>query len=169
MHRQFLIAGVLALLSSCAASPRADEAQAAGARRAAAQPEAAREVPRSGLPGQQLAPGECGLFLWSQTDISKFVFFARSAQPTALLLIDDQPVDVTLEAAGGDIFGEFLTDLVYRVPQTGQQVSIGYTPGDDLVGGARVSSGRISYTDADGWTRVLPVLGVRACQLAADR
>lgn len=168
MHRQIIMLSIVAFLSSCAASPRDDQSQTTDNRQVR-QPEATSEVPPSGLPSQQLAPGECGLFLWSQTDISKFVFFTKSAQPMALLLLEDRPVNVTLDEAGGDIFGQFLTDLAYIVPQTGQRVSISYAAGEELVGGARVSAGRITYQDSEGWTRVLPVLGVRACQPTADR
>ncbi|MEL7130173.1 MAG: hypothetical protein AAGK23_11560 [Pseudomonadota bacterium] len=123
------------------------------------------DVPGIGLPAQTLAIGECGLFLWSQTDLSRFTFFAKAGASEALLLFNGAPTDLALTATRGDIFGQFLTDLTYRIVSTGQEITVTYTPGEPLEGGARVSSGRISYKTPDGWTTVLPVVGVRACQL----
>ncbi|MEM9670584.1 MAG: hypothetical protein AAF950_16835 [Pseudomonadota bacterium] len=119
---------------------------------------------RTGLPPQSLRAGECGLFLWSQTEITQLVFFARAGESSASVFLDGAPTPLTLRSAKGDIFGQFLTDLEYTVSNAERALSVVYTPGEELEGGARISSGRISYIDAEGWTRVLPVLGVRACQ-----
>ncbi|MEO0882945.1 MAG: hypothetical protein AAFY34_09435 [Pseudomonadota bacterium] len=123
---------------------------------------------RSGLPPQRLDPGDCGLFLWSQTEITRLVFFARAGENVASVFIEDGAVPLTLTRARGDIFGQFLTDLTYVIPASDRQISVTFTPGEELEGGARISSGRISYMDSEGWTRVLPVLGVRACQPLLD-
>ncbi|MEM6898983.1 MAG: hypothetical protein AAF583_04340 [Pseudomonadota bacterium] len=119
---------------------------------------------RSGLPPQSLEAGECGLFLWSQTEITRLIFFARAGDNAASVFVENETVSLRLNVAGGDIFGQFLTDLIYDAQSLGGEVNVIYTPGEELEGGARISSGRISYVDSEGWTRVLPVLGVRACQ-----
>ena len=158
--------GIISIgLVACAATPSegASPSRSAGSGVAVAE----ADVPRAGLPAQSLNPGECGLFLWSKTDISQFVFFARAGNSDALILLEDRPESVELAQARGAIFGQFLTDLTYIVRSSGQEISVSYTPGEVLTGGARVSNGRISYSGADGWTRVVPVLGVRACQPTA--
>ena len=120
-------------------------------------------LPQSGLGPQDLAPGECGLFLWSQTDVSKFIFFSRALSGQALLAQGDTPITLTQTNAGGDIFGQFTTEMIYG-SETGNSYALLITPGDDLDGGQRLESGLMTITDPEGWITKLPVLGVRACQ-----
>ncbi|MEL7480866.1 MAG: hypothetical protein AAGJ29_04845 [Pseudomonadota bacterium] len=154
----FILASLL--LGACAATPQDEDDGST----VAPQPSVTEGVPRSGLPAQRLGPGECGLFLWSKTDISRFVFFAKSGSQQALFLYEDAPTSLALVQSAGDVFGQFLTDLTYVIPETGREIMISYAPGEELLGGARISSGRISYRADDGWTHVLPILGVRSCQ-----
>ncbi len=115
------------------------------------------------LPPQTLGPNECGLFFWSQTDISKFLFFTRSGDEDAVFLFEGMETPATLIDAGGNIFGQFLTNLTYAVQKDDRIVEIDYEPGEDLVNGARISTGHISYTDSDGWKATVPIVGARAC------
>ena len=119
----------------------------------------------AGLPAQKLAPSECGLFLWSKTDTSRFVFFAKAGANQALFLLDDTPAQLQSVSEQGQIFGQFYTDTKY-VTESGQEISLSYESGEDLTNGARISNGTIQYSDKDGWLTVLPVLGVRVCQPA---
>lgn len=120
-------------------------------------------VPSSGLGPQELAPGDCGLFLWSQTDVSKFIFFTRALSDTATFAQTDDPIALTQTLAGGDIFGQFNTRMTY-LADDGRQLELTVTPGEILNGGQRIERGLISLTDNQGWQTKLPVLGVRACQ-----
>ena len=120
-------------------------------------------VPQSGLGPQELVPGECGLFLWSKTDPSKFIFFTKAVSGRALLSHQDSALALSQTEAGGTIFGQFNTRVSYMT-ETGMQIALVVTPGDDLEGGQRIESGLITMTDTDGWQTKLPVLGVRACQ-----
>lgn len=120
-------------------------------------------LPKSGLGPQSLAPGECGLFLWSQTDINTFIFFSRAATGTALFAQDAKPIELTQTAADGDIFGQFQTQLGYSA-NSGEQYALTITPGEDMQGGQRIESGLFTITDLEGWQTKLPVLGLRACQ-----
>jgi len=60
-----------------------------------------------GLPPQELAPGECGLFLWSRTDTTRFVFFARAGANNALFLLEEEPKKLTKLVERGELFGNF--------------------------------------------------------------
>jgi hypothetical protein len=120
-------------------------------------------LPQSGLGPQDLAPGECGLFLWSQTDVSKFIFFSRALSGEAQLAQGYDPVTLTQTNAGGGIFGQFTTEMMYG-SETGNTYALSITPGDELEGGQRLENGLITITDLEGWVTKLPVLGVRACQ-----
>ena len=120
-------------------------------------------VPSSALGPQELLIGECGLFLWSQTDVSKFIFFSKALSGTALIAQDDVPIGLTQAGAGGDIFGQFNTDMNY-LSDDGREVALTLEPGEVLDGGQRIENGLISIRDREGWDTKLPVLGVRACQ-----
>lgn len=120
-------------------------------------------LPQSGLGPQELASGECGLFLWSQTDVSKFIFFSRALSGEALLAQGDAPITLMQTNAGGDIFGQFTTEMMYG-SETGNTYNLSITPGDELEGGQRLESGLMTIADPEGWVTKLPVLGVRACQ-----
>lgn len=165
MNRFLFALASLALLSGCqswVASTSTTEPEAKTAAQAPAT-RAISTVPRSGLGPQELAPGECGLFLWSQTDVSKFIFFSRALSGQALLVQGDAPLTLAQSNAGGDIFGQFTTLMEYT-SETGNSYALSIAPGDDLDGGQRLENGLMTITDAEGWITKLPVLGVRACQ-----
>jgi len=121
------------------------------------------DVPRIGLPAQRLSPGECGLFFWSKTDVSQFVFFMRAAEPSALFLIDEAPSELSLTSTGGTLFEQFFTEMNYLTNE-GQEIALDFAVGEALEDGHRLPSGRISYADQEGWRTVLPIIGVHACQ-----
>lgn len=123
----------------------------------------AREaIPASGLGPQELAPGECGLFLWSKTDPTKFIFYSQALSGTALFKPTDRTLSLEQVAAGGTIFGQFNTEQGYNADD-GSSVQLAFEPGDLLEGGQRIADGLITMTDAEGWRTKLPVLGIRAC------
>jgi len=124
---------------------------------------AINSVPSSGLGPQELLSGECGLFLWSQTDTTKFIFFSKALSGTALFAQGETPIQLIQTGAGGEIFGQFNTEMGFASPDN-RQVQLSVVPGDLLEGGQRIQSGLLSLTDREGWRTKLPVLGVRACQ-----
>lgn len=156
--RKSIIAFAVFGLTACVNAPEQ------GGQAITRQPAAAiTSLPKSGLGPQALAPGDCGLFLWSQTDISTFIFFSRAATGTALFAQDVKPIELTQTAAGGDIFGQFKTQLSYSA-KNGKQYALTMTPGEEMQGGQRIESGLFTITDLEGWQTKLPVLGLRACQ-----
>ncbi|KCZ48863.1 hypothetical protein HY3_11945 [Hyphomonas pacifica] len=71
--------------------------------------------------------------------------------------------DLTLAAQRGDLFGQFMTEMDYAMP--GEKiVSLRLTPGESVEGGQKISSGRIELLDVGGWSTIIPVVGLRACQ-----
>ena len=160
--KRFLIASlVLGLLSACSSTP--DDPAAERARMLALKP-AIDSVPQSALGPQTLQVGECGLFLWSQTDVSKFIFFSGALSGTAVFAQGETPISLTQSLAGGDIFGQFNTRMTYVADADRRQLELTIEPGEILQGGQRIEQGLITMTDREGWQTKLPVLGVRACQ-----
>jgi hypothetical protein len=158
MTRSALFVLAAAALAACAGTPKENPAATAETRAAAID-----SVPDTGLPPQRLEPGQCGLFLWSMSAPRKFVFFSEATSGAALVLIDDVPVRVKMTSAGGDVFGQFLTNSEFQDAATGRIVQVMINPGEPLEGGQRVESGNLLVHNADGWETVLPVTGVRAC------
>ncbi|MEL6415659.1 MAG: hypothetical protein AAFQ15_12045, partial [Pseudomonadota bacterium] len=148
-------------LAACSSSPDLDP-QEARARMLAMSP-AIDSVPSSGLGPQEVLAGECALFLWSQTDTTKFIFFSKALSGTASFAQGAIPLDLVQNGAGGDIFGQFNTETRY-ISDDGRELSLEVVPGERMNGGQRVERGLISLTDKEGWLTKLPVLGVRACQ-----
>ncbi|MEL6729321.1 MAG: hypothetical protein AAGH90_10560 [Pseudomonadota bacterium] len=153
--------GVLMLLVGCASTPDLTPQE----QRALilAQRPAIDSVPNSGLGPQELPAGECGLFLWSKTDLSKFIFFSKALSGEATFAQNEEPMLLIQATAGGDIFGQFNTRMFY-VSNDGRTVALTLEPGAMMNGGQRLESGLITLVDTEGWQTVLPVLGVRACQ-----
>lgn len=123
---------------------------------------ATEQLPPSGLGPQELAPGECGLFLWSKTDTTKFIFYSEAVSGTALFKPAEETLQLEQIAAGGTIFGQFNTEQGYQA-SNGSVVELKFDPGEELTGGQRISDGLMTITDPEGWRTKLPVLGIRAC------
>lgn len=157
--RPFLFGAVI-VLAGCSSSPRAAEDPREVM--ISLQP-AINSVPSSGLGPQDLSVGECGLFLWSKTDTTKFIFFSKALSGQALFAQDETPLTLTQIGAGGDIFGQFNTRLDFA-SRDNRQVVVSLEPGEMLQGGQRIENGLLTLIDGEGWLTKLPVLGVRACQ-----
>jgi len=155
--RALLLASAIAAMTACAGTP--DASPAADTQSAAA----TRDVPAEGLLPQRLAPGQCGLFLWGMSAPRKFVFFTEGTAGDALILIDDMATRLPMTSAGGDVFGQFLTQMGFTDAATGSTVVVTIEPGEALEGGQRVDTGNILFRNAEGWETILPVTGVRAC------
>ena len=121
----------------------------------------------NGLPAQTLAFNECGLFIWSKTATTNFVFFAKAGEAKALYYLDDVTEELDVVSSEGDIFGQFFTDLTYKTNDA-REIKLQYEPGEDIQYGARISAGKIRYRNDENWLITQPVVGVRYCQPAVD-
>lgn len=157
MIRIFLLVSMIGLVAACAGGPNpvADSSAAVAS--------AIRSVPKDGLSPQHLEPGQCGLFLWGMSAPRKFVFFKEGTSGDALILVDDVPTSIPMTSAGGDVFGQFMTQMKFAKVGSGETVVATIEPGQPLDGGQRVESGTLLFRDANAWETVLPVTGVRAC------
>lgn len=174
MIRRLVFASAIFLLGACASGPDGD-AEAGGAAVSAASTVGAGAtasipagpglalVPRRGLDPQTLGPGDCGMFLWTQTTPRRFVFFARGGSAAARMLVGEETIDLAQTGTGGEIFGQFMTEARYAPRSGAPVVDVAVEPGDLLEDGQRISGGLIRLTDAQGWETILPVVGVRAC------
>lgn len=155
-----LIAVALLAISAC--SGRLDGSETASTKSATAV-NAISEMPKDGLPAQELLPGECGLFLWTRSEDLKFIFFSKGGSDEALFWLDGESQALTRTGLGGEIFGQQLTEQTFRLPD-GRIMELDMTPGEKLVGGQRVPMAKIRIIDADGWATMIPAAGVTGCQ-----
>jgi hypothetical protein len=147
------LTAVLALLGACAGTPSSSSELTS-----------ATEVLKSTgeLPSQTLAPGACGLFLWTQSPPVRFVFFTEAGTQTAIMNVDGTETPLQLTSTGGSLFGQFMTQMSYS--SASGNVGISYRAGERLDGGQRIANGRLSLVSKDGWETMVPVLGLSACQ-----
>jgi hypothetical protein len=132
---------------SAAASADADDALRVGA-----------------IDARDLGSGECGLFLWNRATPPQLVFFANPDTGEAAIAVDGREralkrLEVESPAAGGrpgsQTFATSSGDMSARltVLET-EQVQDGY----------RVGSASLRFSDAAGWSSVMPVAGLAACR-----
>lgn len=112
---------------------------------------------------QTLMPGSCGLFLWSQTSPTRFIFFSEASTDKALMNIGGVESPLELISESGDVFGQFMTQMTYRSPAG--DVGLSFKSGEILDGGQRIKDGRLSLIRETGQEEsTIPVVGLRACQ-----
>jgi hypothetical protein len=147
------VGAAMAMLAGCASKPAPAQTVTSPA----------NVIARSGeLPSQTLAPGACGLFLWTQAEPVRFVFFAEAGSDKAVMNIGGTQSPLELTSVGGSLFGQFMTQTIYRSPDG--NVGLSFKPGEPLDGGQRIEDGRLSLVSRDGWETMIPVLGLSACQ-----
>lgn len=163
MLRLLSFLGLSLIIAGCATAPQAETKTQATETRTDVAALNVTAASKGGLGPQTLAPGECGLFLWSKSDLSKFVFFSKAASGTSVMARGEDTLSLTQTGAGGDLFGQFNTLATYEEP-SGITVEMSIIPGEALEGGQRLQSGLLTVSDTEGWRTKYPVLGLRACQ-----
>ena len=116
------------------------------------------------LPAQSLNKGECGLFLWSVSGDPAFIFFSQAGSQEARAMIAGAEHPLDFVGANGDVFGQFQVDQRWASPETGHMVDLSVQPGENVVAGQTVTSGRMKLTDSAGWETIIPVAGMVGCQ-----
>ena len=164
--KTWLVVGLGVMLAGCASVP---PSQAPDEDVIAAATATAKASVNAGLTARVLEAGQCGLFLFTRTDPARLIFFYSADAESGDFHDGTQEYDLTIEAADGDLFGQFFTHMEFSTVN-GQVIDLRYSAGEEMDGGARISDGRIIVTDEEGWEIIMPVAGVRACQPdAAER
>jgi len=107
--------------------------------------------------GKNLAAGECGLYVWTADTAKRFTLFASPREINffdngdAISLIE---VDPSTRLAGSR---EFLN------PE-GKTLQLTLLSPQDFDGGTRYKAGRLTSLSEDGWEKVVPIVGLYACQ-----
>jgi len=111
----------------------------------------------TGMSSKTLAAGECGLYVWTADAAKTFTLFAG-------------PMGVSFLRSGAEI------PLVEKNPTTppaqarkfvdesGKEINLTLLSPQDIEGGTRYKTGRLTSLAEDGWEKVVPIVGLYACQ-----
>jgi hypothetical protein len=112
------------------------------------------------LPPQQLAPGQCALFLWDRASGRRIAMLGRTP-PILRAIIDGRAMDLPAETREGEAVMGFAPTSRFRVAGRIYDVRLTILPA--TAGGAVVRDGSLTITEADGSAVVLPVAGLAGC------
>ncbi|WP_026942423.1 hypothetical protein [Hellea balneolensis] len=107
--------------------------------------------------GKTLAPGDCGLYVWTADAIKTFTLFASSTEISyfkgqeEIMLTEDNPANPPSTIRS-------FTDT------EGKTLSLTLLSPEDIEGGIRYKAGRLTSLSSDGWEKVVPIVGFYACQ-----
>lgn len=116
------------------------------------------------LAPRNLNNGECGIFVWTADIAKRFIFFSQADKPTASWWSKDGEIEITRRASDGISAFDQLPAQNFDIPSGGRLKVTLFDP-EDVDNGTRYKSGAITQTTIDGWEKVVPVIGMSACNL----
>lgn len=104
-----------------------------------------------------LAAGECGLYVWTADAAKTFTLFAA---PTELSYLQD---DKTVTLTEKNSTNPPASNRKFIDPE-GKSLNLTMLSPEEIDGGIRYKAGRLTSLSEDGWEKVVPVVGLYACQ-----
>lgn len=113
------------------------------------------------LSAQSLAPGDCGLFVWSAGVDKQFIFFSRSKTNSGVWYGPDGETSIIMSGKSG-------------VPTDGQYpkqdfkdagLSLSLKSPEIITQGTRYKQGTLTHLSPEGWDVVTSVVGLSTCQV----
>ena len=153
------IAMGLALGSCGGAQPRVASSSAA-----AVLPAAGDQMPLQLLPPQTLAAQQCALFLWQKSEQPRRILMALDTPPIARVQIDGRLIDLPRIEISGDLQWGHFPHAVYSGSGLTLRLDLVIEDRERLIGGALVPEGSLSIERENGWSMIVPVAGMIACQ-----
>ena len=108
---------------------------------------------RSGLAGQTLDPGECGLFVWRADTAKTFALFSSAAK--GVLHVGEE----TAFTPNADATAPQQTITVDE-----REYTLDLRRPEPVEGGTKYSEGALKTVSDAGWDVLIPVLGLSLCQ-----
>lgn len=120
-------------------------------------------LPVNGLAAQELASGECGVFLWTQSLPRTFIFFQKQGNSRAKYYATESEITVSTSQNTNNMGDGTSLDIAYsHADYKTFHVKGEFT--DVLEGGLRISNARIKSQKPDQWEEIQPVSGVFVCR-----
>lgn len=146
-----LIFAVSALsLSACASLPKTQETA----------PQMATKS--SGLSARNLTAGECGFFVWTADAQKRFILFGQSQKARADWFSSAGETQLTVNTKSGVPTQGQYPKQVYRAQNS--EIMLDLREPQTIEDGTRYRAGTLTQNDANGWTRVTPIVGLSACK-----
>lgn len=119
----------------------------------------AKDEPKTptGLSTKTLAAGECGLYVWTADAAKTFTLFVSPSGITysngvsKMSLTEKNPTSPPASSR------EFMD-------ANGKAMTLTLLSSQEIDGGTRYKAGRLTSLADDGWEKVVPVVGLYACQ-----
>jgi len=109
------------------------------------------------ISGKTLEPGECGLYVWTADAAKTFTLFATPSELSYFR--DGETISLTEKnpTRPPSSSREFFDP-------DGKSLALTLLSPQDIDGGRRFKAGRLTSLSDDGWEKVVPVVGLYACQ-----
>lgn len=121
-------------------------------------------VPFGELAQQQLAPGQCALFLWANTSPARRILMATQNPASARVVMKGKTLDLPLTAWDGEQVMGLYQEQTFSGEGLTVTVRFRAEAPRGLVGGVVARDGSVELKDATGWETVVPAAGMIACQ-----
>lgn len=116
--------------------------------------------PMQGLSSKTLAAGECGLYVWTANAAKTFTLFAA---PNEVSYLENGKTMILTEKNSTT---PHQTDREF-IDEAGKLLSLTLLSPENIEGGTRYKAGRLTSLSEDGWQKVVPIVGLYACQPVA--
>lgn len=122
------------------------------------------DLPLQELPTQTLVHGQCALVLWTRTTPARRVFMALNDPAGAKVQVGGKTLTLARTAWDGSaVFSQYPSQSFTGGGWT-VKIGVEFDTRSGIVGGAVAPSGTLELSDAKGWSTVVPVAGMVACQ-----
>ena len=117
----------------------------------------------NGLAAQELAAGECAIFLWSSGTPRTFVFFHKQGEQNAKYYT--QGSEKAIQTNQNTMTMDELTSVRYTYSGAGfETVILKGTLSEELQEGRRISNATLKTKKPGAWEEIHPVSGVYVCR-----
>jgi hypothetical protein len=116
------------------------------------------------LPGQRLAPGQCGVFLFETREPNPFVVFEDEARRLVRIVHAGQIYEIGVSPQGGAFLPGESFRRVYLAADENLTFTLDGVVGELTPSGRRLENVILTARQLDGTRTVRPVAGIRRCR-----
>jgi len=115
------------------------------------------------LAARELSPGECGLFVFTADEARRFILFSQAGNSGASWWTESGEITIQRNASDGFVTYGQAPGQSFELPD-GNALELVLGDPQEIDRGTRYKAGRITFSDADGWEKIMPVIGAAGCQ-----
>lgn len=112
---------------------------------------------KTAIANKTLVAGECGLYIWTADAAKSFTLFAAPSE----IIYTRQGKMITLTEKNPTI--PPATNRKF-IDLEGKTLNLTLLSPEEIDGGIRYKAGRLTSLSEDGWEKVVPIVGLYACQ-----